>query len=88
MGRMRTIWKFEAPVDDALTIAMPLGADVLSVQVQAGVPCIWARVDPGMPLESRAFCWRGTGHPADVLGPFIGTIQMHTLVFHLFEGPR
>jgi len=83
----KTIWKFPAPIKDSLTIQMPIWADVMSVQLQHGEPCLWARVDADMPTEPRRFCWRGTGHPAEVLGRFIGTVQMHggALVFHLFE---
>lgn len=82
-----TVWKFPIPVNDTVTIPMPIGAEVLSVQLQHDDACVWARVDREMPMEPRRFHWRGTGHPADGLGRFVGTILVHggELVFHLFE---
>lgn len=83
---MQTIYKYAAGVSDDLTIEMPVGAEVLCVQVQNG-PQIWARVDPSAPRELRRFHWRGTGHSADGCGRYIGTVQAMNgaLVFHLFE---
>lgn len=85
-----TIWKFGAPINDKVRIQMPLGAWVVSVQIQGNAPCVWALVDETLPSEPRDFCWRGTGHPADGLGRFIGTVLTagDTLVFHLFEAGR
>lgn len=69
---------------------MPVGAMVLSVQVQRMMPYIWALVDPDLPpLEERLFYVVGTGHPlSDNPGKYIGTFQLLEggLVFHLFEG--
>jgi hypothetical protein len=82
-----TIYKYPAPIDDEFTVEMPRGAQVLSVAIQDGIPCMWALVNPKEPLESRRFHWRGTGHPANLMGRFVGTVLMHggALVFHLFE---
>ena len=92
---MKTIWKFECPIADEVVIHMPLGSQILCVQMQHNVPCIWALVDDAMPKLIHNFAWRGTGHPCDNLKPrhheseprYIGTVQMHngSLVFHLFE---
>jgi hypothetical protein len=86
---MKTIYKYAAPIDDNLTITMPAGAEVLCVQMQGGGPQVWALVDPSAAKQARGFCWRGTGHPADNLGRYVGTVQMRdgALVFHLFEAP-
>lgn len=83
---MITIYKYPAPIDDEFTVMMPEGAEVLTVQMQGKSPQIWARVDIDKPLRFRAFHWRGTGHDAAGLGRYVGTIQDHWLVFHLFEG--
>lgn len=82
-----TIYKFPAPINDEVALSMPVGAVVLSVALQAGEPVLWALVTPTAGYEQRRFHWRGTGHPADGLGRFIGTVLMHggVLVFHLFE---
>ena len=42
--------------------------------------CLWVRVDPKQPLETRAFRLYGTGHTLDP-GKYIGT-------FHYDEGHR
>ncbi len=85
-----TIWKFPLPApDDVVTLMMPRGAVVLSVQVQHETPCVWALVDPEAPKVPRRFRWAGTGHPLDLRGfwKFVGTFQLHggDLVFHLFD---
>lgn len=85
---MKTIWKY-VTCWDAFALMMPRGAKVLSVQVQNGVPCIWALVDPVEPVEMRRFLLVGTGHEIECTDglSFIGTFQMRDgeLVFHLFE---
>jgi hypothetical protein len=90
---MKSIWKFPLQVLDVQDVAMPIGAEILSLQVQphpmnTGVPCIWALVDPDEPSK----CWRtvrifGTGHPMpDNPGTYIGTFQIYggAMVFHAF----
>jgi hypothetical protein len=86
-GTAVTIWKFYAPIDDKIAIAMPADAKILSVQTQDETPYIWALVDQKKQVVMRAFAWRGTGHPADNLTHemFVGTIQLDMLVFHLFD---
>jgi hypothetical protein len=87
---VRTIWKFEIPVADSFGVGMPMGAEVLCVQVQRGFPHIWAIVDD-QEVRSvvRMFCVRGTGHELGEVGKYVGTFQVHggELVFHLFEAP-
>lgn len=74
----------------SISIALPIGADVLAFQVQHGMPCIWVAVNPiirGMKI--RTFYVAGTGHHiADYdKMKYYGTIQLldGDLVFHLFE---
>ena len=82
-----TIWKSDLAMKDAQTIEMPGGAEILSVGVQHGKPRIWARVQPGLPTERRTILVRGTGHPMNGGGAFLGTFQLHggTLIFHVFD---
>ncbi len=82
-----TIWKFPVPVADSFAVNMPVGARLLSVQVQHGEPVMWALVDPAASMELRRFHVYGTGHPVgSEAGEFVGTFQIHggSLVFHLF----
>lgn len=81
-----TIWKF--PVKPDATIAMPVGAKILSVAMQGDQPCIWAMVDPDAPKEHRRFKTIPTGSDFDpegltYLGSFHGVEGW--MVFHLFE---
>lgn len=86
---MRSIWKFEVPIDDVFTTAIPRGATILSVDEQHGTVWMWAEVDPDASKEKRSFRLAGTGHsmPANEERRFIGTVFLHggSLVFHLFE---
>lgn len=87
--RGAVIWEFELRVDDALTIAMPQGSRLLSVQVQMGKPCLWAMVDPSRPRVSRRLAVRATGQSCDSLTHelvgFVGTFQLGGFVGHLFD---
>lgn len=87
---MTTIYKYPAPIDDEIKVLMHNGAQPLCVQIQHGEPTLWALVDTDDELTMRTFHWRGTGHPADNLGRYVGTIQQAggSLIFHLFEAPR
>lgn len=88
---MKTIWKYELLIADHQEIRMPMGAEVLSAQMQGGTLCIWALVDPEASKVMRTFEVFGTGHPVDNSAPtmrqYISTFQLQggTLVFHLFE---
>lgn len=84
-----TIWKWRLNIDDSVLVQMPEHARILTVQMQAGHPYLWALVDPTQPVVPRYLAWRGTGHAVDDLGGarYIGTVQMHdgAQVFHLFD---
>lgn len=88
---MSRILKWSLAVTDEQVIQMPAGAKLLSVQMQRGVPQLWAMVDPDAPREARTIVVVGTGNPIhSKLGAFIGTVQMMdgALVWHVFEGLR
>jgi hypothetical protein len=85
-----TVWKFLIAMDDRVDIDMPLGARILCVQMQGDALCLWARVNPKAPPETRHFRIAGTGHPLGdgmEAASYIGTFQLHggALVFHVFE---
>lgn len=85
----KTIWKFAMNVDDNCHITMPKDAEILSIQTQNGIPCLWALVNPEAEKEVRNFEMFGTGHniACNIERKFIGTFQIDRLglVFHLFE---
>ena len=86
---MATIYKY--PLEPGRTeIPMPLGAQVLTVQMQNGTPCLWAKVgQEPRPAGLRIFDVYGTGHtmPDDPRLIYVGTFQMDggALVWHVFE---
>ncbi len=86
----RSIWKYELQVTDAQVVRMPVGARILTVQVQRDTPCLWALVDEEAKREPRVIRMLGTGNPFDADGTYIGTIQTHhaALVWHVFEVER
>lgn len=88
----KTIWKFDlGEIADRYVISMPKGAEVLTLQLQRKLPCIWVLVDPQAEKEDRVFEIFGTGHVIDYSEgaerKYIGTFLIYgdDLVFHLFE---
>ncbi len=84
------IWKFPITDPSYVTLELPKGAIVLTIQMQHNVPCIWVLVNPEVEKETRYFKVIGTGHPIEddlATISYINTFQMHggDLVFHLFE---
>lgn len=96
---MRTIWKFPL-TEKECDIEMPMGSNVLTVQVQGDKMCVWANVDPDTDeKETRRFACVGTGRPIPSMAlDYIGTVQLDnagigdeamvqtpTIVWHIFE---
>jgi len=85
---VKNIWKYPFPVSYKFMVEMPSGAEVLSVQLQGELTCMWVLVDPDAAKVKRLFHVYGTGHPIPdhtSRRRFIGTWQYLGLVFHLFE---
>ena len=86
------VWKYELEIDDYIEIKMPIEAQVLYFDVQNEKPCIWVKVRPDYPTETRRFRFAGTGHPLDPkdVGEYIGSCQMMggRLVWHLFHATK
>lgn len=90
---MRTIYKYPFQVDDEVWIALPYGAEILSVQKQGASPLgslvLWALVDTDEPPEDRRLLIRGTGHEASSIlsRRYVGSVQEQggALVWHVFE---
>lgn len=86
---METIWKYQFKIEDEFEIEMPSMSEILSVQMQGVIPCIWAKVwGNGHPVK-RKFQLFGTGQeiPRTIYRrKYIATFQYSpVLVFHLFE---
>ena len=84
----RIIFKYPLETTDQQVIQIPSGAFPLCVQVQSGVPCLWAMVDDSQPTEPYTFRVIGTGRPINDAEGFlyVGTYQLHggALVFNVF----
>lgn len=86
---LKSIWKFHLETTDIQQIEMPADAEILTIQTQDEIPCIWALVSPDAPKRKVAFEIFGTGHPVPENGKrkYVGTYQLRkgALVFHCFE---
>lgn len=84
----QVIWKWDVTAQKVNEIEVPRGAQFLTVQLQNGLPRVWALVDPSAPREKRKLWVMPTGAPWECRPlRYIGTFQVErqTLVFHLFE---
>ena len=85
---MDTIWKFKLKLLTSQLVEMPFGSLLLYIDVQDGVPCLWARVDPEQAMVRRRLITHGTGHPVpESSGDHVGSYMLNdgTLVLHVFE---
>ncbi len=87
----KTIWKFPLIVTTWQNITMPIGAEILTVQIQNEEPCLWALVNPKAETESRRIGMFGTGtsvsYDMRASRKYISTLQMKNglFVLHVFE---
>lgn len=86
---MKTIWKYQLEIIDSQMIPMPYGAEMLSVQLQNGYPCLWVLVET---KNRKVPIWIHTyeiGHEIQdhINLEYISTYQIieKGLVFHVFE---
>jgi hypothetical protein len=90
---MKTIWKYETPLEDEFVITMPKGAEILCIQQDQKTfkPCIWAMVETENVPEKRFFELFGTGKlvyfDMGIDRKYLGTYQYQKgeFVGHLFE---
>jgi hypothetical protein len=85
---MRKVFKYNIPFADHFTMELPIGAEILKVDMQANDPKMWALVNPNASPEIRHFRWAGTGHEiTEQYLKHIDTFFMYEtqLVWHIFE---
>ena len=84
---MQTIYKY--PLSPHIGVDLPVGAEILTVQMQHGAAWLWAKIDTDQhKTENRKIRCYGTGHKMNgVPAKYIGTFQIDNgaLVFHVFE---
>jgi len=87
--KTKSIWKYQLLIKNTQKIEMPKNSEILCVQVQHNIPCIWVMVNlEEQSREFRTFIMHGTGHQFKNNGyTYIGTYQIEEglLIFHLFE---
>lgn len=95
MLKPAAIWKYELPIANEQTVVMPSGARCLSAQLQLGVLCVWAVVEPTAPTVERRFLMSNTGAPLpDIIAigqaRYLDTVQLESgrRVIHVFEVPE
>ncbi len=92
----KTIYKYPIKAQNAQKVTMPIGAEILSVQVQNNEPFLYALVNPDNQSEERFVRTYPTGGNVPVemglelkyIGTFILNDPSHTtgtFVGHLFE---
>ena len=87
---MKTIHKFELEMTakpKPQDLALPLGAVILSSQLQNNKVCFWALIDDDEPKVAAKFFLAETGQPFPKydMVDFVDTIQVGRWVAHLFR---
>lgn len=82
---MITIFKYPISVQENL-IDLPVGAEILTIQLQNGEPHIWVKLDDEeLDTEEHSFTVVGTGWKLGEIGNYLGTWQQNGLVWHVFH---
>ena len=85
---MKTVYKYPLKIDDYQKVNLPMGAKILCIKVQNGIPCLWALIDKEQTYdEAVTIRCAGTGHDIKDEVEYIDTIMVAggALVFHLFK---
>lgn len=83
----RTIYKYPVTPDEnaEVYIDAPGTCKPLAVQMQDGVPCLWAEVDPDSPIYLHRFDVVGTGWHVPDGSVYVGSWQDGSYVWHLYD---
>jgi hypothetical protein len=84
---MKTVYKYTLPASPGqFEIALPAGAQLLSVAGQQYSIVMWALVDTINHHEDRRFAvaWTGNYVP-DNIKAYVGSCTIDALVYHVFE---
>lgn len=87
---IKVIYKYPLTHGSVQQIEMPYDAEVLCVQMNNGIPCLWALHSKEKGVAKLSFEMFGTGHPIpEGTRKYIGTFQVEELgamyVFHVFQ---
>ena len=84
------IYKYELIIKkDEAEVELPSFHQILSIQNQNGILCLWAKVntDPNVKKIKKKFIIKNTGQDADDLAydSYITTVQIGGFVKHIFD---
>jgi hypothetical protein len=81
------IYKYPLQIERKFRIELPLGAKILSVQLQDDKPMLWAQINPEAMTEYRHFRVLMTGekHVERDDQIYLATLQHNGIVVHIFE---
>lgn len=85
---MKKIYKYPLTLTDTQFVELPLGAEILTAQMQDNQLCLWAMVNTLSEAvkKNRRIEIIGTGNPVPTGNlKYISTVQIGGLVFHVFE---
>jgi hypothetical protein len=84
---MKTIYKYPLDVLGYVRLMLPVGAKILTAQVQNNRICLWVEVETENDLDMRRLWILGTGmkFPLDVDLRYIATVQQGMFVWHVHE---
>jgi len=88
MSKQRVVFKYQLMAMQTQSLQLPLGAELLDVQMQDDHMMLWVLQDPhGYETEERRIHVIGTGWMLPQVGlRHVGTVQQFTgLVWHVFE---
>lgn len=86
MNNSRVIFKYQLDVTDIQKIRLHKDAQILSIQDQHDIVCLWALVNLEAPMEERTIEMYGTGHDVPAGRTHLGSVQNHDrFVWHVFE---
>lgn len=79
------IWKY--PLHDPVSeIYLPAMSQVLDIQMQGGMPVLWAMICPANPMVTRRFRAIMTGEDFNPAGlRYIRSVQDDDFVIHFYE---
>ena len=80
------IYEYQLALAESQYVAMPEGAEVLSIGLQNGIITIWVKVEPQNPSIAYAFYIAGTGGEVPNNTEFIGTVMQDRFVWYVFQG--
>lgn len=85
MGQL--IYKYQLDLKEEQEIYVPIGSSFLTVQLQNGIPCLWAKVSEYAAKVSETILIVGTGFTVPPVTEYLGTFQLEEkgLVFHVFR---